>query len=172
MPGVAAKTKPKVAEEKPKVTEEMKVEVPAIGQSTITTTSLQPAEHFRSHYCAAVGPKATPNDILRPAFWTHVASKLRRMDKIEVIPEHEGWYAELLVVSTGIGFAKVAMIRFLEIEVDEEQDADLSTTVEWGGVEHKYRIIRKADRYAIASGFESKASAMQAQSVHERALAA
>jgi len=152
-------------------TEPIEDEAPAIGQKQLSPSSLQNAEHYCTRWMAVVGEEATPNDIARPDFWVHVASKLRRMDWIIVSPESEGWIAELLVRSTGIGYVKVQVLRIIDLEDDVTEERDLSSFVKWGGVADKFRVIRKSDKTVLSSGHQNKATAMQWQAKHEKAIA-
>jgi hypothetical protein len=167
-----ATSKAEPAVEQDATTEQAESPVVAQGQKHISPSNLQDASHFRTRYCAVVGASATLDDIQRPDFWVHVASKLRRMDVIEVIPESEGWFAELLVLSTGTGFAKVKLIREVQIEEQIAPNIGLSTDVMWGGPAAKWRVIRLADGAVLSENHESKGSAIRWQVNHERALAA
>jgi hypothetical protein len=139
----------------------------------VSPSNLQDASHFRTRWMALVPPGATIEDVQQPGFWLHVASKLKRMDGIEVLPEDEAWLAELLVLGTGNGSARVKVLRHTVIEEEVGNDpAVFSTRVEWGGPVHKHRVVRNSDSHVVSHGHSNKAEAMRAQIDYERALAA
>lgn len=144
---------------------------PARKALYLNPTGLQDASHFRNRWMAVPPAAATIDDVCQPSFWLHSAAKLRRMDIIEVLPEDEAWYAELLVIRIGIGTAKVKVLNHAVIDEVGEEPADFTTEISWGGPAHKYRVVRKSDKHVISYGHESKAAAMIAQADYERTLA-
>jgi hypothetical protein len=133
---------------------------------------LQRADHFRTHYVAAVPEGVTADDVQQPEFWAHVATKLRRMDMIEVLAEDESYYAELLVMDAGVGFAKVKMLRFVELEAaGESTEANSAFKIEWKGIAKKYSVIRKSDSVTLRDGFTKKFDAETWVRGHASAMA-
>lgn len=138
----------------------------------LSPTNMQDASHFRTRWMAITPAGTSVEDVCRPEFWLHVASRLKRMDIIEVLPEDEVWLAELLVIRSGVGAVMVKVLRHDMIDEAGGEPSELSSVVEWGGPVHKYRVIRKADRHVISHGFADKATALADQAQYERALAA
>lgn len=62
---------------------------------------LKLGETVRNLYRITANPGSAPDDVLRPEFWVHVASKLRVGDKIEIMAADTSWYGELCVMEVG-----------------------------------------------------------------------
>jgi hypothetical protein len=148
-----------------KVAEEAKVEQPRIGQVTLGPSCLQIADHLRSRWAAVVEERCTAEDLLRPAFWQHVSAKMHMFDAIEVIPETRAWFAELRVIDTGNGFAKVILVNHIVVDDDLSisSNMDYTTEVAWKGPQKKYCVIRLSDGVILKEGFERKEGAKRAQ---------
>lgn len=130
---------------------------------------LQNAEYFRTRYAAAADAGTTREDLERPDFWSHVARTLKRQDIIEVIPEDESYFAELLVLNTGVGFAKVKVIRFIELEAVEESEDGL-VIVKWRGPARKFSAVRKSDGTVLRDEFINREDAAAFARDYERTV--
>lgn len=138
----------------------------------LSPAKLQPASHYRTRYAAVVDDGTSVDDLKRPEFWCHVANKLRQTDVIEVLPEDGSFFAELLVLKTGIGFAKVMLLRHVDLEGQEtDGDSDL-VHVQWKGPHRKHSVIRKSDGEILRDGFATKADAEIFARDYERTVAA
>lgn len=81
----------------------------------------------------------TPVEALAdPAYWAHVSSKLRRGDVITALAEDDVYFAEFLVLNAGKLFAKVVLIRKIEITPAQMFNADVPK-----GYEIKFRGPKK-----------------------------
>ncbi len=142
-----------------------------MATSTLSPSKLQAAGHYRQTWEVVADAGTTLEDLLRPSFWLHVAAKLRRMSVINVLSEDETWFAELIVLASGIGFAKVKMLRFVEFyeaeEAATEETAAFTTEVKWSGPHAKHRVIRKEDGTVLKEGFANKVDAESWQRQHE-----
>lgn len=103
----------------------------------------------------------TPIDaITDQAYWAHVSSKMRVGDLIEVVPEDASYFAELFVRDVGKLYAKVSVLRHLELN---KRDAEVQTPagyeVRWRGPQAKYGVVRGKD--VLKDGFVDKAEATQ-----------
>lgn len=120
------------------------------------------AEHQRNIWHIDVEIGTLPEDLLNPAYWAHVAREFRVLDRIEAHAEEGSWYAELLVQDCGQNYAKVAMLRKVELQsVIPESSSALLTghSVSWGGKHSQFRVIREVDRKVLKDGFKTKADA-------------
>jgi hypothetical protein len=63
--------------------------------------------------------------LLDPAYWAHVSAKLRRGDIITALAEDDSYFAELLVLNVGKLFAKVVLIRRVEITAAQIFNAEV-----------------------------------------------
>ncbi len=130
--------------------------------TALNPTRLQRAEHYFTLYGVALQGSDTLEDALKPEYWAHVASKLRRGDMIRLMPEDDSFYAEALVLATGIGFAKVELIHHLQLDESEIiEDEDGPVYVKWGGPHAKWRIIRRSDGHVLKEGIPDKAAALR-----------
>ena len=98
--------------------------------------------------------------VLQPAYWTHVAAKLRPGDMIEVRAEDGTWFAILYVVSAQRLSAKVVPLPGYPLELDAgEADEIAAFGVKWNGPQHRWAVVRVADKRAMQTGFQSREDA-------------
>lgn len=129
------------------------------NSSKLLPSRLQIADHYRSHYGVVAEDGVSLDDLLRPEYWAHVATKLRKFDIIEVLPEDGSFFVELIVLQVGIGYAKVMLLREVGLEADEVlPDAD-GVIVKWKGPHRKWAVIRTTDGQILRDGHEDKAAA-------------
>lgn len=138
----------------------------------LSTARMKAAEYERREYVVTVEHGVTIEDVQKPAFWQHVAAKLRPWDHIEVRADDESFYAELLVRSMGKGWAVVSLLSHVELakkEPEAEPGADF--LVKWGGPHNKHQVIRVADNVLMSKGHGSAADAHTWIAEHRKALA-
>lgn len=138
----------------------------------LSPAKLQPAEHYRTRYAAIVDDGTTADDLQRPEFWCHVANKLRQMDVIEVLAEDSSYFAELLVLKTGIGFAKVLLLRKVDLEEHAPEEDGGIVAVQWKGPHRKHAVIRKSDGEILKDSFATKVDAEIFARGYERTVSA
>ena len=73
---------------------------------------LKPAETIRNVYQITAAAGTSPEHLLDPKYWTHVARRMRLGDKIEVIASDSSWYAEVRVMEVGKSEAYGARVAF------------------------------------------------------------
>ncbi len=125
----------------------------------------KPAEFQRALY--AVTPEAgTPFEaLLEPKYWAHVSMNFRPGCHIEVYPPEGHYYAELLVQDSDHLWAKVAVLRKVDLQAVEvgSQDLDLSGfEVAFGGVNDNWvvrRLMGKGKKDTLKTGLGTKAEA-------------
>jgi hypothetical protein len=133
-------------------------------------TQLQNSAHYRTHYAAVVGADDSLAIVTTPEYWIHVARQLRRMDVIDILPEDESYYAELLVLSTGTGYAKVMVLRHVELAEVEEENAEAQTIVKWNGPHSRWVVIRKSDNFLLQEKLADKPAALAFAAQYERKI--
>src|SRR5690349_16586133 len=76
------------------------------------------AENERTIWTATVEAGIPFEDVLKPEFWAHIASKMYNPphrtgwgDRIEVYPDDMTYYAELFVHDAGPNWAKVSVLQ-------------------------------------------------------------
>lgn len=132
------------------------------------------ASYTRNVFRVIVPHKIHPDELTNPAFWAHVAAKLHPTDLIEVVAEDNTYFAELFVVSCARNWAKVSLLRMVELDESEPDEAIAKKEAEyytdWGGNISKGRIIRVVDKAVIKDGFPSKGEAAKALIEFEKSL--
>lgn len=116
------------------------------------------AEYVRSTWSATPQAGTSPEEILKPEFWAHVAPELKAGDHIEVSPESGEWLVELLVRATGAAGIVVHPLHvhnFTAPDLPESKDYE----VKFGGSTAKWRVIRRADRHVVVEGLPTREAA-------------
>lgn len=139
-------------------------------------TQLQPdrmqlAEFARAVY-TVVPEVDTPFDaLLDPGYWAHVAAKLAPWARIEVQAEDGSYFAELLVQDAGRLFAKVAVLRHVELTAVEVTGMTSAAgyAVKWRGPKLKWSVMRGGD--ALKDELPSKDEANNWLTGHLKAVA-
>jgi hypothetical protein len=115
---------------------------------------MKPAEYSRQVYFV-VPETGTPfADVLKPEYWTHVAGKLKSLDRIEVFPEEGTYFAELLVVYAGNNTVRVRELSCVEFGESESQEEKSDYEIKWSGPIARWRITRKSDNVVLVDGDE------------------
>lgn len=113
----------------------------------------------------------SPEDLLVPTAWAHVAKALLPGSHIIVQPEGLAWEAELIVISSGGTFAKVRMIRLTELNgADKAQEGAIG--VKWNGPKHRFVVFHTSDNSVIRTGFDDREAAETWAKAHQMAMAA
>lgn len=117
-------------------------------------------EEKRTDFVANVEVGVTPEDIIQPGFWSHVAPQLSAMSMIEVWPHDCAWLAKLRVIYAERNYAKVIMESFLQIDQKAAPvEASRAHSVEWKGPKHLFAVIRKSDNEILRAGFKLREEA-------------
>lgn len=123
---------------------------------------MQEAAVRRNQWDLEVDMDTEITDITKPEFWCHVASKLRKWDRVEVRHCAGLWMAEVLVRSVGSPpvWAHVALLRKLEFPDAKIPPEIERTPFSVGFIRGQgWRVTRKADARVIQSGFNTAAEA-------------
>lgn len=94
-----------------------------------------------------------------PAYWAHIATKLKQCDIIEVHAQDRSYYAELYVLAAESKSARVAELCAVTLDNSPTVTLPSNYDVEWAGPHHKWRVIRISDKTVIEKGFASEADA-------------
>jgi len=120
------------------------------------------AEYERTAYVVTAFENTDPEDLLNPAYWAHVAAKLKAWDRIEARANDGTWLAEYLVLGVDRAWAKLAMLNKWALttpDVSLSQDAKSAYEVYWNGPADKWSVKRTSDQEKQASGFNTKGEA-------------
>lgn len=128
--------------------------------SKLTAGRCKQAEFARTLWSVFVEQNTPFENVIKPAFWAHVAAKLKALDRIEVFAEDGQYWAELMVLSVGKMEAKVVVLRKIDLQAAPAPTLDLGEyEVSWGGPHRKHRVVRKSDKEVIKDGFGTKEEA-------------
>lgn len=119
---------------------------------------LQSTETARAHYIAKPDPTVTRADILRKAFWSHVARTLRPGDRIDVLADDSSWFMELVVRASNGTEAEVGELRYVTFDAIAARNPDDYEIAKKGPA--KWRITRKIDNVVVKEGLESEGAAL------------
>lgn len=117
---------------------------------------LKDAEYRRSIHSVILEHGTAYEDILKPAFWAHVARRLKPLNRIEVHPADGSWFAELLVRSVTHVSAVVVELRKVDLQKAPAgtEDAD-EFEIKFRGAA-KWSAIRKSTKKVEVEGLESR----------------
>lgn len=134
---------------------------------------MKQAEMARTAYFVFVDADVSKEDLLDPKTWAHVGDRLKMNDKIEVLSEDGRVYAELIVASSGVNFAKVRLIQFVCFD-DDIQPAEDGDDYEAKFISNRYKfgVYRKSDKQWLAKELDTQADAEEWLANHRKALAA
>lgn len=127
--------------------------------------ALKMAQHERVVWHVTVPHGTKMEDVLEPYYWAHVSQRLnvaKPFDRIELIWEDCSRYAELLVVDAGRQYAKVLVIKDVELGKTEkvaEEIADLEYEVKYVSPTVRWAVIRKADGHRVRENIKTQAEA-------------
>lgn len=140
----------------------------------LTQDRFKLAESVRMTHVITPHHGTTVDQLLDPAYWTHVSAKMHAGDHIEAVAEDGSWFAELFVVRAERNWAKVALLRKVDLVATsvEVNPADFEEFyVKWSGPVSKFRVHRKKDKEVLRDGFESADTANAWLTEHRKALA-
>lgn len=135
-------------------------------------TSLRPAEYSRTVYSHAVEKgNDYEKDVLRPAYWAHVANKLKPGDRIEVLGPEGAYFAELYVVNTLAQAAVVVELARVQLDSGAAHVEDDEFEVKFRGPQ-KWSIVRRADSKVIQEMIPTRGDANRELEDYKKALMA
>lgn len=126
-----------------------------ISQAPQYNSTFFHAQFVGERYVCKVPADLAFDEVLKPAFWTHVGARLKPWDHIEVRPEDASYIAQLVVIEAGPLFAKVALVSKTALEAKADDASAL--TVEFVGGKH--RVRRGSD--VMKDGFATKKDAQR-----------
>ena len=120
----------------------------------LKNSRMELAEQARNVYAVVVETGTPYEEILKPQFWAHVASKLKTRDRIEVESEEGDYFAELRVTYSGNNTVRVRELYFVKYEQDDMQEEQSDFSIKWSGPIARWRITRKSDGAVLVEGKE------------------
>jgi hypothetical protein len=128
----------------------------------VPSANCKQTEFVNTSWSITAPPKTTREDVLEDAFYSNVAAKLSPYDRILLTTEDGAFYMELLVTQVGRTWAKVRVLKELNLaedDLDQEVDMFEGFKVEWKGPQRKFSVLRKMDNQYMQDGFDRKEDA-------------
>ena len=140
----------------------------------ISPTRMKAAEYVRNDHVVIAHATNTPEDLVRPEYYAHVADKLKARDRITVWADNANWMAELVVLEVGRGWARAhpisltefgntASIKGLTIERDGYRVAHRGEHSQWS-------IIRLSDSEVVSENHGTQGGAVDWLDNHLKAI--
>lgn len=142
------------------------------GVPMIRESRLNFVEFARQTHHAVPEEGTRLEDILKDDFWSLVSAKFKPGDLIEVHAEDGTFFAELYVRAAGRNWAKVALLRNVELEPVQAAIVSPEFDIAWKGPHRKFSVLRLSDSQIIKDGFEAREQAADYIKSHVRAMAA
>ena len=125
---------------------------------------MKEGQYERTVWVITAHENTDPADLIDPAYWSHVAAKLRPWDRIEARANDGTWYAELLVMEAGRNWARAVLLNSASLTTSDvaiSQANGLSPyEVAYRGPHDKWSVIRKIDREVIHDGEQTQGGAV------------
>lgn len=139
----------------------------------LATNRIKQAEYVRNIWHVTPEQDVPFDTLLDPKYWAHVSAQFKPCDRIEVNAEDGSYFAELIILDAGRLFAKVQVLRKVELKAVVVSGAISDEyEVKWAGPSAKWRVLRKADNAPLKEGFTDRAGAEGWLVEHQRAVAA
>ena len=127
----------------------------------IINPNFKPAEFCRTVWSATLEPGTELEDVLKPSYWTHVAAKLRKGDRIEAIAVDGSSYIELYVRASNKIETFVTLMREVKLgkpkpAAKEVESPDYYVKFAGGA---KWRVMRKEGNAILEEGIATKEAA-------------
>jgi hypothetical protein len=86
--------------------------------------------------------------------------------------EDGSYFLELRVEDAGRLFAKVAVLRRVDLQSTEQTEQPSDYKIGWAGPHAKWRIVRAVDKGLVKDGLETRQAAETYLTSHKKAMAA
>lgn len=133
---------------------------------------MRPAEAMWRTHAVLVETGTEPGAVLEAGFWSHVATKLRPLDRIEVMDDSATWVCALIVCAASASEAIVAPLWSAELKSDASLSAPAESAFRprWMGHKRKWAVLKGEN--VLREGMQSREEAEIWISSHAKALAA
>lgn len=137
----------------------------------LTNPRFRHGEHARNVFQIVPELGTTMEEILSPLYLANVSAKLRVGDRIEVLQEDYGGFAELLVRRVEHGSVVTALLFSVAFDEAEEIEApEPDYRVEFTGAQSLWRVVRIADGVVVKDGVQTEAAAKRWLTNHLKTL--
>ena len=128
----------------------------------LNPSRMKECEFERTVYTITTHENTSPEDLLKPEYWTNVAEKFKPFDKVEARADDGSWYAEFLVLETSRRWTRMHLLMQANLtttDVSLTQSKLGEFNIEWKGPARKFCVIRASDQEMIHEGEQSKGTA-------------
>lgn len=109
---------------------------------------LSQADYARVVWAVEAAAGVTPEDILDPAYWVHVAKSLKPGARIEVTAADKSWFVELYVRSATGNDARVVVLSEHIFSAPVKADSTAAYEVKHRGP-RGWSVIRQSDKTVV-----------------------
>ena len=117
------------------------------------------ADYTRSRYAVIMPHGYTKDEILGEGFFSLYDNTLKRLDAIDIISEDGVMILELIVSHVAKNRVVVALVADKSLKESTKAASKGSMSVEWGGPNHKHRIVSNGN--VLEHGFGTKEIALE-----------
>ncbi|WP_024301974.1 hypothetical protein [Pseudogulbenkiania sp. MAI-1] len=119
-------------------------------------------ESVNNCWRAVVPNNITREQLILSDLWSVVSQFFNAYDTIRVVDEGRRFYAELLVLNCGRGYAEIIELSFHELPamLTSQEGLPPNFSIDYMGPEKQYQIKRLSDGVIFRDGFASKADAV------------
>ena len=111
------------------------------------------AEYGRELWLCTAFENTRPEDLTEPAYWAHLAMKLRPRARIEAWADDGTWLAEYVVLEAGRTWARVRMLQVYHLGTEDvamtHAEAMSPYEITFRGPHAQWSVIRKSDREVL-----------------------
>jgi hypothetical protein len=137
----------------------------------LAQTRMRPAEALWRTHAVLVESDVAQATLLAPGFWANVASRLRPLDRIEVMDDAATWLCVLLVRAVGEREVVVAPLWGAPLQTAGtlSEPAGEAMRPRWSGFGHRWTVVQ--GEAVLRSGMASREEAETWIRSHLKALA-
>lgn len=154
----------------------------AARKEPVPAMSLKGAEFARNTHVLIAAEGVTPEDVMHPGYYAHVASQLKAWDQIEVRAHDGTWFFQVMVLDCSRNWAKVwpmaAPLRLTTADVSATQAALVQASAQAAGdftVKHRgprgWSVVRISDGEILREGDGTRKGAEEWLAKHLSAAA-
>lgn len=128
----------------------------------LSPTRFAQSEYVRQEWVVNAEEGTTINDVLDPAYWSHVSAEMKPYARIEVRLETGEWLLELLVLTCERNWARVHLLNKYDLVATQDiAPPPQKHIVKWRGPQHKHCVVRIADGEVLTKDHETAEAATQ-----------
>jgi len=116
----------------------------------------KPTEYLRNTFLCTAFERTTPQQMLLPEYWAHVAHQMRPRDRVEAWANDGTWMAEFVVLDASRAWARVQLLNVHHFTTSDQArtqaDAMNPYEVTHRGPHSQWSVVRKSDRMVVSEG--------------------